>query len=34
MMIWINNYLPTMMTGSEPIYIEHLDKLSVLIENI
>jgi hypothetical protein len=32
MMIWINNYLPTMMTGSEPNYIEHLDKLSALIE--
>jgi hypothetical protein len=31
-MILINNYLPTMMTGSEPNYIEHLDKLSVLIE--
>jgi hypothetical protein len=26
-MILINNYLPTMMTGSEPNYIEHLDKL-------
>jgi hypothetical protein len=31
-MILINNYLPTMMTGSEPNYIEHLDKLSALIE--
>jgi hypothetical protein len=31
-MILINNYLPTMMTGSEPNYIEHLDKLSALLE--
>jgi hypothetical protein len=31
-MIVINNYLPTMMTGSESNYIEHLDKLSALIE--
>jgi hypothetical protein len=31
-LILINNYLPTMMTGSEPNYIEHLDKLSALIE--
>jgi hypothetical protein len=31
-MILINDYLPIMMTGSEPNYIEHLDKLSALIE--
>ena len=30
--ILINNYLSTMMTGSEPNYIEHLDKLSALID--
>ena len=31
-LILINNYLPTMMTGSESNYREHLDKLSILIE--
>ena len=28
----INNYMPTMMTGSEPQYREHLDKISSIID--